>query len=155
MTAYLETEKTRLLDWQRKLDPSNFNKATGVQYRVAPTVILPGAPEYPDNPVENSVTILFYIDSSCWVTPLQEKIEIVKPIFVEKEPQKRAKNGPVILMDETNVYAAIPVNEGSYWSAQIMTREEYEPLSAYFVPGKVNQNTGKSKIKCIVTFLPK
>lgn len=154
MKTNLDAEKNRLLDWQRKFDPSNFNKATGAQYRVAPTVILPGATEYPEHPIENSVTILFYIDSSCWVVPLQEKIEIDNPIFVEKEPQKRAKNGPVILMDETNVYAAIPVNEGAYWSAQVMTRDEFEPLHASFVPGKVNQSTGKSKIKCIVTFLP-
>lgn len=155
MMTDVEKERNRLLDWQRRLDPSNFNKATGAKYHTAPTVILPGAPEYPKHPIKGSVTILFYIDSSCWISPLKETVEIEKPIFVEREPKARAKHGPVILMDELSAYAAVPVNEGAYWSMQILTLEQNEALTARFVPGKVNDKTGKSKIKCVITFLPK
>ena len=146
--------KDRLLDWQRKFDPSNFNKATGAQYHTAPTVIFPDAAEYPKNVSDESVTILFYLDSSCWVTPLEEKITIEDPIFIEKEAKGRAKHGPVFIMDAAAVYAAVPVKEGAYWSVQMMTRPEHKPLLATFTPGKMNKETGKSKIKCLITFLP-
>ena len=147
-------DKDYLLDWQRKFDPSNFNKATGAQYHTAPSVVFPDAAEYPDNMPDESVTILFYIDSGCWVSPLTEKIMINAPIFVEKEAKARAKHGPVFIMDAANVYAAVPVKEGAYWSVQMMTRPEHQPLLATFTPGKINEKTGKAKIKCLVTFLP-
>lgn len=148
-------DKDSLLEWQRKLDPSHFNKARGAQYHTAPTVVFPDAAEYPKRVPKDSVSILFYIDSSCWIGTLDKKTTVKKPEFIEKPPRgKSAKHGPVIILSESAALAAVVTSENYYWAAQVMSLPENEVLRATFTPGKVNKSTGKAKIKCLVTFLP-
>jgi len=142
------------LEWQRRLDPSNFNKKTGAQFHTAPTVIMGSSPDIPSDAPENSVTVLFFIDGECWLMP-PEKIVVDRPLFAEKPPRsKRAKHGPIIVLSETNALCAIPVSQNYYWTAQVMCSQDV--FRATFVPDKVSTKETKApKVKVIVTFVPK
>ena len=146
-------DKMYYMEWQAKMDPSRFNKSRGAQYHTAPTVVLPGAPEFPDDLPDGTVTFLYYVDSSCWLAKLEEKVVLENPMFIEKPPRKGAKHGPVLILTASEALAAIPVNENYYYAAQVVSQPGFQVLRATFSPGKVNEKTGTSKIKCVVSFI--
>lgn len=142
-----------LLEWQREMDPTNFNKSTGAQYHTAPSIIMPDSSDYPQDLPEGTVTMMFWINESSWLQETMKKIEIENPIIIEKPPQsKRAKHGPIIIMDDKQAYTAIPVKENYYWAAWMLTRNT--PLRILFRPEKPKE-IGQSRNICIIaSFLP-
>lgn len=146
-------DKMFYMEWQANMDPSRFNKSRGAQYHTAPTVVMPDAVEFPSDLPDGTVTFLYYIDSSCWLSKLEGKLVLEEPMFIEKPPRKGAKHGPVLVLTAAEALAAIPVNENYYWAAQVVTDPKYRVLRAVFTPGKVNEKTGTSKIKCVVSFI--
>jgi len=140
------------LKWQRALDPSHFNKATGAQYHTAPTVIPHDSPDYPKRMPKSSICLQFFIDEASWIVTPQH-ISIKKPVFLEGKPKtKSAKHGAVFIMDKNTAYCAIPVKENYYWSAQVLS--EHEVVYAVLSPGK-RTDTGKSaKTRIIAVFKP-
>lgn len=143
------------LEWQRRLDPSHFNKKTGAQFHTAPTVIMGKSPDVPDDAPENSVTVLFFIDGECWFMPLEQKLVVDHPLFAENPPRsKRAKHGPIIVLSDTQALCAIPVSQNYYWTAQVMCSQDV--FRATFTPDKVSVKKEKApKVKVVVTFVPK
>ena len=111
-----------LLDWQRKLDPSNFNKARGAQYHTAPSVVFPDTPDYPKDAPDDSVTIMFYIDGDNWLDQ-SEKLVVDAPLFLEKPPKsKSAKHGPIMVLTDTAALGAVLYQDNYYWSAWTLTK---------------------------------
>ncbi len=101
----------RILEWQRRFDPCRFNKATGAQYHTAPAVLLPGAHEIPNDAPGDSISVMFRVSPSAWISS-PEKMEITYPVFVEKAPKsKMAKHGPVFVLGQDAAVLAIPTNE--------------------------------------------
>lgn len=149
----INSEQQRLIEWTRRLDPSRFNKAQGAQYHTAPSIVLPGTPDYPADVPSNSVTIMFYLSGTCWIGIDKSRMTVKSPIFVEKPPKtKRAKHGSIVMMDATTAFLIVPTKENYYWACQQMVGREV--VQAVLKPGKVNKD-GKFKIMCIVTFMPK
>lgn len=140
-----------LLEWQRMLDPSKFNKKTGAQFHTAPSVVFPDSADYPEDAIDGSVTILFHISNECWLSDPQ-KLSLESPIIVEKPPAKRAKNGPVLVLDAATAYIAIPVKENYYWAAWTLTTHETKSIS--FRPGKPKPDGSLGKTVVVATFLP-
>lgn len=141
----------RLLEWQRRMDPENFNKKRGAQYHTAPSVVFPDSSDYPEGVPEESVTILFHLDGANWLGG-DKKVVAKNPEFIEKPPKtKTAKHGPVIILTESSVLGACEVKDNFYWSAQVLS--QHEVLLATFKPGKFNKE-GKRKIVVIATFMP-
>lgn len=142
------------LEWQRRLDPSNFNKKTGAQYHTAPSVIMGNSPDIPDDAPDGSVTVMFFIDGSCWISGGSERVVVDHPMFMEKPPKsKKAKHGPVIVLSETSALCVIPVSQNYYWTAQVMCSQEV--FRAVFVPDKASAKKGKDpQVKVVVTFVP-
>ena len=141
------------LEWQRRLDPSNFNKKTGAQFHTAPSVIMGNSPDIPADAPEGSVTVMFFIDGECWLGG-PDKVVVDHPLFIEKPPKsKRAKHGPIIVLSETSALCAIPVSQNYYWTAQVMCSQE--TFRAVFVPDKTSIKKAKApKVKVVVTFVP-
>lgn len=150
----LDTSKTnaRLLDWQRRLDPGNFNKAKGAVYHTAPAIVFPDAADYPDDLSDDAVTMMFQIDGDMWIgTPVRCTIE--RPLVVEKQVRRGRKNAPVVILSDTRALCVVPVSANYYWSANVLTR--YETLRIAFKPEKADARTKTPKhITCIATFLP-
>lgn len=142
------------LEWQRRLDPSNFNKATGAQFHTAPAVIMPGSPDIPEDAPEGSVTMMFFIDGECWIDGNPQRVSVDSPSFMERPPRtKSAKHGPVIVLSDTAALCAIPVSQNYYWAAQVMCSQDV--WRVLFVPDRVASKKGrKPRIKVIVTFVP-
>lgn len=142
------------LEWQRRLDPANFNKKTGAQYHTAPSVIMGDSPDIPKDAPEGSVTVMFFIDGECWLTT-PERTVVDNPLFMEGKPKtKRAKHGPVFVLSETQALCAIPVSQNYYWTAQVMCSQEV--FRAVFIPDKTSTKQAKvPKVKAVVTFVPK
>lgn len=143
------------LEWQRKLDPSNFNKRQGAQYHTAPSVIMvPDSPDRPSDAPEGSVTVIFYIDGECWIGDLR-RIDADAPQFLESPPKtKKAKHGPVFVMTEEGPLCVIPVRQNYYWTAQVMCSQDV--FRASFIPDKASKKVErKPKIRVVVTFVPK
>ena len=148
----ISNEQQRLIEWTRRLDPARFNKAQGAQYHTAPSIVLPDTPDYPKNVPSNSVTIMFTLSGTCWIGIDKERTTVKGPIFVEKPPKtKRAKHGPVVVMDEASAYLIVPTNENYYWACQQMVNRDV--IQAVLKPGK-ERDDGKFSILCIVTFMP-
>lgn len=141
------------LEWQRRLDPSNFNKKTGAQFHTAPSVIMGNSPDIPKDAPEGSVTVMFFIDGECWIGG-PERVTVDRPVFMEKPPKsKRAKHGPIIVLSETSALCAIPVSQNYYWTAQVMCSQEV--FRAVFVPDRISMEKTKApKVKVTVTFVP-
>lgn len=149
----ISKEQQRLIEWTRRLDPARFNKAQGAQYHTAPSIVLPGTPDYPDDVPSNSVTIMFTLSGTCWIGIDRKKITVKTPTFLEKPPKtKRAKHGSVVVMDATSAYLIVPTNENYYWACQQMVGREV--IKAVLKPGK-ERDDGKFSIVCTVTFMPK
>lgn len=145
------TDYPELLEWQRKLDPENFNKKTGAQYHTAPSVVFPDSADYPSDAPDDSVTILFRIDEESWIGE-PEKITIYDPLIIEKTPRRKSKNGPIIIMDDKRAYAAIPVKENYYWSANVLSKHRCVRIE--FRPGKIRHDGKTRKIVVVATFIP-
>lgn len=143
----------RALEWQRRLDPSNFNKKTGAQYHTAPAVIMSDSPDRPKDAPEDSVTVMFFIDGECWINE-PVRIDVDDPLFVERPPkQKKSKHGPILVLSATAALCAIPVSQNYYWTAQVMCSQKV--WRASFVPDKAASKKGKKpRIKVVVTFIP-
>lgn len=150
----LPVSKTAL-EWQRKLDPSNFNKKTGAQYHTAPSVIMGDSPDIPADAPEGAVTVMFFIDGDCWISGGSERVVVDHPLFIERPPKtKKAKHGPVLVLSDTSAICAIPVSQNYYWTAQVMCSQDV--FRATFVPDRVSTKKGKSpKVKVVVTFVPR
>lgn len=141
----------QLLDWQRKLDPSNFNKTRGAQYHTAPSVVFPGSPDYPEDAPDNSVTIMFQVDAENWLSQ-EEKLIVDSPFFIEKPPKtKSAKHGPIMVLTADAALGAVVYNDNYYWAAWTLT--QYPVWRAIFKRSKPNSK-GKVKILITATFLP-
>ena len=142
------------LEWQRRLDPSNFNKKTGAQYHTAPSVIMGSSPDVPQDAPEGSVTVMFFIDGECWISGNLEREVVDRPMFIEKPPKtKRAKHGPILVLSETQALCAIPVSQNYYWTAQVMCSQDV--FRAVFVPDRASAKKGRApKVKVVVTFVP-
>lgn len=140
-----------LRDWQRKMDPSNFNKSRGAQYHTAPTVVMPKDMEYPSDLPEESVTFLFRITDEGWLGE-PEKMTVDNPIVIEKEPRKGAKNGPVFVLGEQSALCTIAYNENYYWTANVLSK--HQVLRMKFVPEKKRMDGKKRNIVVYATFLP-
>lgn len=145
----------RLLEWQRKLDPSNFNKKHGAQYHTAPSVIFPDSIDYPKGVPDESVTIMFFFSDECWLCEKRMKLP-ENVVFVEKPPRKNAKHGPVVIMTATEALAVLPVNENWYWSAQVLTSHEIKRCEFRFPKNNTTDDShgSKKRIACIATFMP-
>ena len=149
----ISKEQQRLIEWTRRLDPARFNKTQGAQYHTAPSIVLPGTPDYPLGVPENSVTIMFHLSGDCWIGINRDKVTIKSPIFVEKPPKtKSAKHGPIIVMDVASAFLIVPTKENYYWACQQMVGREV--IQAVLKPGKKRLD-GKFSILCTVTFMPK
>lgn len=142
------------LEWQRRLDPSNFNKRQGAQFHTAPSVIMGDSPDIPDDAPNGSVTVMFFVDGECWLGS-PERLSVDHPIFIEKPPRsKRAKHGPVIVLGETSALCAIPVSQNYYWTAQVMCSQDV--FRATFVPDVASVREGRPpKVRITVTFVPR
>lgn len=142
-----------LLDWQRMLDPSNFNKTKGAAYHTAPSVVFPGSPDYPDDVPDDSVTIMFQIDGDMWIGDPQ-RIVVRDITFMEKPPKRGCKNGPVIGLSTTTALCAIPVSANYYWAVNVLSK--HETVVVTFRPDTtIDMKTGKIKhITCVATFMP-
>lgn len=141
------------LEWQRKLDPSNFNKRQGAQYHTAPAVIMGDSPDIPDDAPDGSVTVMFFIDGECWLAE-PEKVVVDHPVFQEGKPRsKRAKHGPVFILGDAAALCVIPVSQNYYWTAQVMCSQDV--FRATFTPDRASvKETKAPKVKAVVTFVP-
>lgn len=143
------------LEWQRKLDPSNFNKQQGAQYHTAPSVVVtPDSPDRPQDAPEGSVTAIFYIDGECWVGDLR-KVVADAPEFIEGPPKtRRAKHGPVFVMTDEGPLCVIPVRQNYYWTAQVMCSQDVFRVT--FIPDTVSKKVDRlPKVRAVVTFVPR
>ena len=141
----------KLIEWQRKLDPANYVKATAAQYKTAPNVILPGSPDYPKGIPDDAVAISFFIDGGGWMAE-REKVTVDNPTFAAKSANsKKAKFGPIVIMSETSVLAVVPASDNYYFSAYELTK--HQVLTATFKPGRDNDK-GKFKVFCAAAFMP-
>lgn len=140
------------LEWQRRLDPSRFNKKTGAKFHTAPSVVFPGAPDYPDDAPAGSVTILFYVDGEGWLCD-PRRMTIDDPIVVEKAPRtKGTKNGSVIFMTPTQAILIVGPTQNYYWSAKILA--ENTPWRISLAPGRGSTDKKRPKVKVTATFIP-
>lgn len=140
-----------LLEWQRKMDPTNFNKSRGAQYHTAPQVVMPGTDGYPDDLPEDSVTFLFRIKEDSWLGE-PERTVIDNPLLIEKEPREGAKNGPVFVLGDAAAVAAIACNENYYWTANVLAK--HQALRITFLPDKKRTDGKKRGITVYATFMP-
>ena len=141
----------QLLDWQRKLDPSNFNKTRGAQYHTAPSVVFPDSPDYPKAAPDDSVTIMFQVNAENWLCT-EDKIVVDSPLFIEKPPKtKSAKHGPIMVLTTDTALGAVVYNDNYYWAAWTLT--QHPVWRAAFTRTKPNSK-GKVKILVTATFLP-
>lgn len=140
-----------LMSWQRKMDPSNFNKSRGAQYHTAPTVVMPGDMGYPEDLPEDAVTFLFRISDEGWIGE-PEKMVVDNPLVIEKEPRKGAKNGPVFILSETAAICTVAYKENYYWSANMLSK--HQVLRIKFVPEKKRTDGKKRNIVVYATFMP-
>lgn len=148
----MATEREKyLMEWQRKMDPTNFNKSRGAQYHTAPTVVMPRDMGYPDDLSEDAVTFLFRISDEGWIGE-PEKMEIDNPLVIEKEPAKGAKNGPVFILSETAAICTVAYKENYYWSANVLSK--HQVLRIKFVPEKKRTDGKKRNIVVYATFMP-
>lgn len=137
--------------WQRKMDPSNFNKSRGAQYHTAPTVLTPNDIGFPDDLPLEAITFLFRISDEGWIgTP--EKMTVENPLVVEKEPRRGAKNGPVFILSETAALCTVAYKDNYYWSANVLSK--HQVLRITFVPEKARIDGKKRNIVVYATFLP-
>lgn len=143
----------RLINWQRKLDPSNFSKAKGAVYHTAPAVLPPDSPDYPDGMPDNAVAIMFQLDATCWILGEPEKEEVNDPTFQEGKPRSRsAKNGPIFLMSDDRVICVIPFKDNYYWSAKVLS--QHKVLHVSIKPGKKRMDDKPRKVQIVAAFLP-
>lgn len=140
-----------LMEWQRKMDPSRFNKSRGAQYHTAPTVVMPSDMGYPDDMPANSVTFLFRISDEGWIGE-PEKMVVDNPVLIEKEPRKGAKNGPVFVLGDQLALCTIAYKENYYWTANVLSK--HQVLRMKFVPEKKRDDGKKRHIVVYATFLP-
>jgi len=142
----------RLLEWQRKLDPSNFNKKQGAKYHTAPSVVFPGSPDYPEGVPDESVTIMFYIPGDDWIG---ERVEHSGSAieFIEEQPKGKSKSGWVTIWDAGTIIAIAKPTSNYYWSAN--TVANHKLVTATIRPSKhVKENLKHSDTQIIATFLP-
>lgn len=147
----------RLITWQRMLSPDNFNKAGGAKYHTAPSVVFPGAPDYPDDAPDGSVTIMFRITYDMMLSDCG-KIVVKNPLVAEKQAKRGRKNAPIVIMSDAAVICVIPVSANYYWSAHILS--EHQVTRIEFRPDKHKQNdpskgdAAKRGVTIIATFVP-
>lgn len=140
-----------VIEWQRLLDPSRMVAGRGAGYHTAPTVLVPGAPDIPDNAPEGSVSIEFPVSASCWLRA-PERATLERPVIIEREPKGKAKNGAVIVMDAASAYMAIPPTENFYFGAKVAASHEVALLR--IIPGRKQSGKDDPKTTIVVTFMP-
>lgn len=146
-----EQFKRYLIDWQRKMDPSNFNKTRGAQYHTAPMVVMPGDMGYPDDLPEEAVTFMFRISDEGWFAE-PEKMTIENPLVIEKDPNKGAKNGPVFILGDALAICSVAYKENYYWAANVLSK--HQVLRITFSPEKKRDDGKKRNVIVYATFLP-
>ena len=143
----------RLIEWQRRLNPENFTKKTGAEYHTAPSVLPTDSPDYPSGMPDNAVGIMFQLDSTCWLFGEPEKETVGNPVFQEGKPRsKKAKNGPIFVMDSDRVICCVPFKDNYYWTAKVLSQHEVVYLS--MKPGKRRADGKPSKVQVVAVFLP-
>lgn len=147
----------RLLAWQRMLSPDNFNKAGGAKYHTAPSVVFPGAPDYPDDAPDGSVTIMFRITYDMMLSGCGRTV-VNDPLVAEKQAKRGRKSAPIVVMSDTAVICVIPVSANYYWSAHVLadhqvTRMEFR-LDKPTTGTPSDKDANKRGVTVIATFMP-
>lgn len=147
----------RLLKWQRMLSPDNFNKTGGAKYHTAPSVVFPGAPDYPSDVPDDSVTIMFRITYDMMLTDCGHVV-VRDPLVAEKQTKRGRKSAPIVVMSDTAVLCVIPVSANYYWSAHVLAehrvvRMELRPDKATTSDPRKRDAT-KRGVTVIATFMP-
>lgn len=147
----------RLLALQRMLSPDNFNKAGGAKYHTAPSVVFPGAPDYPDDAPDGSVTIMFRITYDMMLSGCGRTV-VKNPLVADKQAKKGRKSAPIVVMSDTAVICVIPVSANYYWSAHVLA--DHQVMRMEFRPDKPTTGTPRDKdatkrgVTVIATFMP-
>lgn len=145
-------QEKRLLEWQRKMDPSNFNKARGAHFHTAPIVLRPSDAEYPSDLPDDSITLLFRISDEGWLAGEPSRLVVNDPIVIEKEPRKGAKNGPVFILGADSAICSIACNDNYYWAANVLSK--HRVLRVKFVPERKHDDGKRRSIAVFATFIP-
>lgn len=146
----------RLLEWQRMLSPDNFNKAGGAKYHTAPSVVFPGAPDYPNDAPDGSVTMMFRITYDMMLADCGHAV-VSHPLVAEKQARRGRKSAPIVIMSDTSIMCVIPVSANYYWAAHVLsehevTRIEFRPdVKSVASPAQGRDRRG---VTVIATFMP-
>lgn len=139
--------------WQRRLDPSHFQKATGAKFKTAPTVLMPDSSDcFPDAP-DNAVHILFFIDGETWVGDREKVTSDSIEWNLEEGATKAAKFPPISVWEGPMPRMIVRHKESFYFGAYVAAthevfRTELRPSTKKNDKGKWGQTT------CVVAFIP-
>ena len=140
-----------LIDWQRRLEPSNYVAGQGAKYHTAGAVIFPTSTEYPRWATDGSVTVSFFIDGSSYLG--DGPVELTDGVrFVERQPRtRRGKFGPVAIIDADVIHAVVQPKDNYYFNAHEVAK--HKVLGVSLTPGKKSAD-GSYKVRVVATFEP-
>lgn len=140
----------RSLEWQRKLDPSSFTKATGAQYKTAPSVIMPGSPDCFDDVPDDAIHIMFFINGDAWVGE-REKVKSPSIEWSLESSSTKAKFAPISVWDGAQPKMVVKHKENYYFGAYAAAT--LDVLMTELRPSKkMDENGHWGPTVCIVAF---